>query len=201
SNALYDLLEKEVVAMFYDRGPDRLPRRWISWMKKAMGDFSPRFNTNRMAREYAERFYFPAGDHFERLFATQFLRAKNLAAWKARMRARWSELRIEKVEGPESDSLKVGDRTHVKAWVRLGPLTPQDVSVELYLGRLNPQGEFTEPEVTRMEHKESLNEGLSLFEAWAVPCGKSGLHGYTVRVVPRHEDLWSPWELGLVLWA
>jgi starch phosphorylase len=52
-----------------------------------------------------------------------------------------------------------------------------------------------------MEVKERSSDGLSLFEAWAVPCRISGLHGYTVRIVPWHEDLWNPWELGLVLWA
>lgn len=201
SNALYDLLEKEVVPMFYERGTDRLPRRWIARMKRSMLHLCPAFNTNRMVREYAERFYLPAGDHFERLYATGFSRAKNLAAWKDRIRSHWRELRIEKVEAPAALQMKVGDKINVKAWVHLGSLTPDDVSVELYLGRLNPQGEIVEPGVTRMEFKESVKEGLSLFEAWTVPCCKSGLHGYTVRVVPRHEDLWSPWDLGLILWA
>jgi starch phosphorylase len=97
--------------------------------------------------------------------------------------------------------LKVGDKTDVKAWVRLGALAPGDVSVQLYLGRLDARGEIGNVEVTRMEVKERSSDGLSLFEAWAVPCKISGLHGYTVRIVPWHEDLWNPWELGLVLWA
>jgi glycogen phosphorylase len=201
SNALYDLLEKEVVPMFYERGTDRLPRRWIARMKKAMLRLCPVFNTNRMVHEYSERFYFPAGDHFERLFATDFSRAKDLAAWKARVRALWGKLRIEKVEAPTSLDLKVGDKMDVRAWVRLAALTPQDVSVELYLGRTDADGNIVEAEVTRMEFKEASKEGTSLFEARAVPCSKSGLHGYTVRVIPRHEDLWSSWELGLILWA
>ncbi|MBI3607145.1 MAG: alpha-glucan family phosphorylase [Nitrospirae bacterium] len=201
SHALYDLLEKEVVPMFYERGSDHLPRRWIARMKRAMTTLCPAFNTHRMVREYAERFYFPAGEHFERLFATGFARAKSLAAWKAKTRSHWSELRIEKIEAPGPLQLKVGDKTDVKAWVRLGTLAPGDVSVQLYLGRLDARGEIADAEVTQMEFKERSSDGLSLFEAWAVPCSKSGLHGYTVRIVPGHEDLWNPWEMGLVLWA
>lgn len=201
SSALYDLLEKEILPMFYERGPDRLPRRWIARMKKAMTTLCPVFNTNRMVREYSERFYFPAGDHFERLFATDFSRAKKLAAWKTHVRAHWRELRIEKVESPSALQLKVGDKIAVRAWIRLGALTPQDLSVELYLGRMDAEGNIVDTDVTRMEFKESSKEGLALFEVWAIPCSKSGLHGYTVRVVPRHEDLWNPWELGLILWA
>jgi starch phosphorylase len=201
SHALYDLLEKDVVPTFYERGTDRLPRRWIARMKLAMATLCPVFNTNRMVREYAERFYFPAGEHFERLVATGFSRAKNLAAWKARIRSHWPEVRIERVESDGAAQLRVGDKTDVKALVRLGSLAPEDVSVELYLGRVDARGEIAYAEATRMDFKERSKDGASLFGAWAVPCSKSGLHGYTVRVVPRHEDLWSPWELGLVRWA
>ena len=201
SSALYDLLEKEIVPMFYERGSEHLPRRWITRMKKAMTVLCPHFNTNRMVRDYSERFYFPAGDHFERLFASDFSRAKNLASWESNLRTHWPELRIEKVEAPAASQLKVGDKIDVKAWVHLGALTPQDVSVELFMGRVDAQGDIVETQATRMEFKERSKEGLSLFEVWAVPCSKSGLHGYTVRVIPNHEDLSSPWELGLVLWA
>jgi starch phosphorylase len=194
-------LEKEIIPMFYERGTNHLPRRWITRMKKAMTVLCPVFNTNRMVPEYSERFYFPAADHFERLYASDFLRAKNLAAWKARLRTHWPEVRIESVEPPSTPQLKVGDKIDVKAWAQLGALTPQDVSVELLMGRMDAQGNIVETQATRMEFKERSKEGLSLFEAWAVPCSQSGLHGYTVRVVPKHEDLSSPWELGLILWA
>jgi starch phosphorylase len=201
SSALYDLLEKEIVPMFYERGSDHLPRRWITRMKKAMTVLCPVFNTNRMVREYAERFYYPAGDRYERLYGGDFSRAKRLAAWESNLRTHWRELRIEKIETPSASQLKVGDKIDVKAWVQLGALTPQDVSVELLLGRIDAPGNIVEAQATRMEFKERSKEGLSLFEVWAVPCSKSGLHGYTVRVIPKHEDLSSPWELGLILWA
>lgn len=201
SSALYDLLEKEIIPMFYERGTNHLPRRWITRMKKAMTVLCPVFNTHRMVREYSERYYFPASDHIERLYAADFSRAKSLATWEARLRTHWRELRIERVEAPSALQLKVGDKIDVKTWVQLGALTPQDVSVELLMGRMDAQGNIVEAQGTRMEFKERSKEGLSLFEVWAVPCSKSGLHGYTVRVIPQHEDLSSPWELGLILWA
>ena len=201
SHALYDLLEKEIVPLFYERGADHLPRRWIERMKSAMATLCPVFNTSRMVRDYAERFYIPAGKYFERLFSTEFARAKNLAAWKARVRASWHEIRIERLEAPGDKQRKVGEKTDVRAWIRLGSLTPEDVCVELYLGRLGANGNFVDAEATRMEVRETSEAGLCLFEIRGVHCNRSGLHGYTVRVVPRHEDLWNPWELALVLWA
>ena len=60
SQSLYDILESELVPLFYERGTDGLPRRWIAKMKASMRELCPAFNTNRMVREYAERFYVPA---------------------------------------------------------------------------------------------------------------------------------------------
>src|SRR6059058_4205899 len=60
SNALYDLLEKQIVPLFYDRGVDNIPRPWIAHMKACMSKLAPAFNTNRMVRDYAEKIYLPA---------------------------------------------------------------------------------------------------------------------------------------------
>ncbi len=201
SNMLYDLLEKEVAPMFYERGSDRLPRRWIARMKAAMGLFCPAFNTNRMVREYADCFYLPARAYFDRLSSNGFERAKNLAAWKAQVYQHWPELAIEKINAPVSKALKVGDTADVQAWIRLGQLAPEDVEVALYLGRLDAHGAFIDAEASQMRFRETSADKLSRFEVAAIPCEKSGLHGYTVRVSPRHEDLVSPWDMGLVRWG
>ena len=201
SNAIYDLLEKEIVPMFYERGRDELPRRWIARMKSAMRAVCPVFNTNRMVHEYAERFYMPSTGHYEHLTADQFSRAKALALWKAHVRSNWPQVRIETVEAPAVNQFKVGDKVEAKARIHLGDLKPEDVAVELYLGRLDTKGNITDAGATRMEHVESHTDGTYLYAASAVPCHNSGLHGYTIRVMPWHEDLWSPWETGLLAWA
>ncbi|MDO9171146.1 MAG: alpha-glucan family phosphorylase, partial [bacterium] len=59
ADELFELLEKVVVPMFYDRGPDGLPRAWIERMQHAMSSVAPRFSTERMVDEYAGRFYLP----------------------------------------------------------------------------------------------------------------------------------------------
>src|SRR4051794_32665166 len=62
SMALYDILEKQIIPLFYDRGVDNLPREWISRMKQCIRKLAPVFNTNRMVQNYAEMFYIPAFD-------------------------------------------------------------------------------------------------------------------------------------------
>ena len=57
AEALYTLLEKEVVPLFYERDERGIPRRWLARVRTSMKTLLPFFNTHRMVREYAERIY------------------------------------------------------------------------------------------------------------------------------------------------
>jgi starch phosphorylase len=200
SNALYDLLEKEIVPLFYSRGADDLPRQWITKMKGAMRSIGPEFNTNRMVREYTEKMYLPALDRGNDLSANNYARAKEIAVWKQQLRENWQGLKILDVLVDNHKTLKVGESVTVHAHVDLGHLKPQDISVELFYGVLNAQGEIESPKVALMKPTEKPKG--SVYEFVAVnKLLMSGRLGHTVRVLPRHEDLENPLKLGLVLWA
>jgi starch phosphorylase len=201
AEALYDLLERDVVPTFYDRGTTRLPRRWIALMKASIGTLCHFFNTHRMVREYTERFYVPAAAQYWQFVADEMARARALAAWKARVAGSWPKVRVETVSTDYFTELQVGRTIRVQAWVHLGDLTPGDVAVELYLGRVDAGGEIVEAAAMPMLPMEQDGEGRYLFEASAVRCDQSGLHGYTVRVLPHHRDLPTPFLPGLIGWA
>lgn len=201
AEALYDLLERDVAPTFYDRGVDRLPRRWITRMKSSISTLCHFFNTHRMVREYTESFYLIAHRRFRQLAADSAARVRILAAWLERVRRHWPEVRVEALEEEPPPSLSVGDRIHTRARVHLGPLTPEDVAVELYLGRLDADGEITDAAATQMEPVGPDEKINYVFEAKAAACCKSGLHGYTVRVLPYHPDLTAPFLPGLITWA
>jgi len=201
AEALYDLLERDVVPLFYDRGVNGLPRRWIGHMKASIGTLCHFFNTHRMVQEYTERFYLPGAERYQELTADDMARAKALAAWKSRVGQGWSQVRVEKVEAEPFTEFQVGDKFSAKTRVYLGSLTPDDVRVELYLGQVNASGEFVEAEAAPMLPIERDESGSYLFEANEVTCFKSGRHGYTVRVLPHHPDLTTPFLPGLIVWA
>lgn len=201
AEALYDLLERDVVPTFYERGVDRLPRRWISRMKASIGVLCHFFNTHRMVRDYTEAFYLPAHARQRELAADGAARAKALARWLERVRREWPQVRIEAVDGGPPAELRVGATTRVCARVTLGALEPGDVEVQLYLGRLDPAEEIVDAQTLPMTPAGRDERGWHLFEATAVPCSRSGLHGYTVRVVPRHPDLTARFLPGLITWA
>jgi len=202
AEALYGLLERDIAPMFYERGRDRLPRRWIERMKASIGPLSSFFNTNRMVAEYIDRFYMPSAARYADLTNDDMGKAKALAAWKLRIHSNWSQVRVEKVTGDIKGEIKVGDTIKAQAHLYLGNLTPEDVQVELYVGLVNPVGElvqgYAEP-MTIIKSKKDA-DGHYLFNA-TTTCEMSGLHGYTVRVLPHNEDLVSPFLPGFIKWA
>ncbi len=202
ANALYDLLEKEIVPVFYERGRDGLPRGWIARMKAAMRDHAGLFNTNRMVRDYTEFCYEPSASRSERLMQNDLERAKALAVWKTGVRQQWTKIRIERVwaDSAEGQELKVGDQLQVQALVHLGDLKPTDVAVEVYHGPLDAEGLIVDGQVLPTLIAQSKGSGTYLF-AGAITCRTSGRHGYAVRVLPKHEDLDNPFEMNLILWG
>ncbi len=198
--AIYDLLEKEVVPMFYDRTADGLPRRWIARMKASMRSICPRFNTTRMVEEYTTRFYAVAARRWVALSAEGFAAAKELAAWKQSMGGRWGEVRIEAVETDDRHELAVGSELRVRARVRLNEVSPDEVAVELYQGPVDATGEIIEGRSETMRCESEIDGGRYWFTG-AITCRRSGRHGYALRVVPRHAHLAHRYDTGLVLWG
>jgi starch phosphorylase len=200
SKGIYDLLEKEVVPFFYDRGPDGLPRRWIAKIKAATKAICPYFNTNRMVREYTESFYLPTAERFLRLTKNDMERAKTLARWKENLARRWLEIHITHIETDTPEEVKVGDEIKVRALIQLGGLDPTDVTVQLYHGLIDDRGEIVPQAPIEMECTGCGVDGHCNFIG-VIPCQLSGRYGYTIRILPFHEDLSHPFETRLIVWA
>ncbi len=200
SNAIYDLLEKEVAPLFYERGADGLPRQWIARMKAMMRAVCPVFNTHRMVREYTEKHYIPLMQRSAHLTQDHDAPARALAQWKQRLRDAWRDVRVVSVSADNPAEIKVGHEIAVQAIVHTGKLSAQDVAVELYHGPLDARGEITHGRRTSMTWRETREQGDHVFDG-RIMCHDSGRYGYTVRVLPHHDDLDNPYETGMITWA
>ncbi|MCW5852843.1 MAG: alpha-glucan family phosphorylase [Anaerolineae bacterium] len=201
AEALYELLERDVVPAFYERGADRLPRRWISHMKASLSSLCHLFNTHRMVQEYTERFYLPAAARYTCLAQPGMSEARRLAGWKAQVAGGWGAVAVESVTVGPGREYQVGSETRAAARIRLGVLTPADVTVEFCVGRVNAYGEFVDVEATPLQPQETDGGGVYLYDGTAVRCRTSGLYGYTVRVLPHHDGLTTPFVPGCIAWA
>ncbi len=201
SQALYDLLEKEIAPLFYRRGSDNLPREWIFKMKAAMKHLGPVYSTHRMVRQYIEKLYVPAAQACQELTRDEMARAKEYNQWKQRVREQFGNVRVESVRDDmdRSGGAKIGRDITVRASVNLGGLSADDLRVELYFGALDEDGQLNRGAAVEMQLTGS-NDGKAEY-AGGMPCSRTGMTGYTVRVLPRHDLLADPMELSLVRWA
>ncbi len=199
SRALYDLLEKQIVPLFYQRGADDLPREWIRRMKRAMSTSAGQFSTHRMVREYFEKFYSQAGDRFLEINKEQHRGAKAMWDWKMALYQRWAQIRVERVSAERNDGLTVGGELKVKASVHLGPMDPGWVDVQAYTGNLTDLGSVELGRALPMQYA-GHNNGIHEYEG-NIPCDLSGRFGYEVRVIPKNPHLVSPFVPGLITWG
>jgi starch phosphorylase len=188
------------VPSFYERGQDGVPERWVALMRSSIGNLCQFFNTHRMVNEYTERLYLPAARQYRRLTDASAARASDLAEWRARVALAWPKVRVVAVETPVDGVLKVGEPLQARALVDLGGLAPDDVAVEFALGRVEPGGGLIDAAITPMRQAGAAN-GVHEYVADTFSPDASGLHGYSVRVLPRHPDLEQPFVPGLITWA
>ncbi len=200
ATALYDLLENDVAPRFYDTDEAGVPTRWLEMVRHTLKSLGPKVLATRMVRDYVCDLYQPAAVN-ARLVNSDYEGAAELAAWKKRVRADWSAVRVEHVESTGlGDAPEVGSQITVRAFVALGDLAPDDVEVQLVHGRITSEDVLVESAVETLTLIESYEGSRHRFDA-DIDLDHSGAFGYTVRVIPRNDLLTSPAELGVVAFA
>ncbi len=209
SEALYNLLEKDIVPLFYERSRDGLPREWIEKVKRSLKKLAPVFNTTRMVQEYAEKYYMPARERYTRLTEPDLKRGTAFADWREKLNTVWPKVNIVRVETSGTE-LKIGTEQAVYAWVDLGDLKPEDVMVQAYYGNLDTGGNIISGEAIDMtpitrsdsDSKSSTADAATVYEfGTKISYKTTGQHGLSVRVLPHHPDLPTPFLRGIVRWA
>jgi starch phosphorylase len=198
--AIYDLLEKEIVPLFYDRNSDGIPRGWIACMKASMQTLCPVFSTDRMVQEYTEVSYIPSYDRWSKLDKNNSALAANLASWKEKMHRVWHQVRIESIEAGCSEEVTVGSHVPVRAVVAIGNINPSEIAIDVYFGVLDSRGSIVGGELVSLDSTEEISSGLYRFSG-EIECRFCGRQGYMLRVMPNHPELGAVYEPGLLLWG
>lgn len=199
SNLLYDLLEKEIIPMFYTRGLDGLPREWISKMKYCIKTIAPVFSTGRMVSEYTEKFYISSLNHSRILLENEGEVLKTVSQWKEKIMTYWKKLDIAKIESTHTKELKVGEEITITALIGLDKLDPADIKVQLYYGTLNNEGNIKDFETVDMTLTNT--QGTHKLYTGKIVTKYSGKYGYTVRLIPSHHLIKFPLESEYILWS
>ena len=202
AQSLFSLLENTVIPLFYDRSASGIPEKWVAVIKRSMQTLAPQFNTERMLSEYYEQMYLPTAIREQKLTADSYKLARELADWKMKMPMRFSSLRLLDVtiEGVYGDIIHVDQPIIVNARIAPGKLAPEEILVELMIGR-EEGGEFIDaPECVPLQITEKGDDGVLNFST-QYKVKQNGLYSYGIRVVPYHENLAFKHEIGLMLWG
>lgn len=199
SRAIYDLLEKEIVPLFYNRGEDGIPRGWTAFMKSSLQTLCPVFSTDRMVQEYAKRCYVPAFEHWDRLNRDDLRLAVEVARWKERLHGLWGQLSIDMVEAAIDREVTVGERLPIKVQITPGEIPLSEIAVEVYFGVLDSRGSIMGGEIVTLV--AAVDPERSGHFGGELECRFCGRHGFMLRVMPRHPELGTVYDPGLILWG
>jgi glycogen phosphorylase len=183
---VYYLLETEVVPMFYERR-DQVSREWMRRMKQALMHVTPAFDCRRMVGEYMRELYDPAHSSWTRIQRSGFDLARTRTRWNARVREVWDRVRFVETGPAPVGSVTSGLPVPVRASIDLAGLTPEDVRVEVVVGRVGTDGSLEDTEVMVLPPMDQ-NGSVAVFGKEIVP-DRTGRLGYALRVSPNHcED-------------
>jgi starch phosphorylase len=199
SQALYNLLENEVVPCFYDRKNGDLPDHWLEKMKASIKMAMEGFCSLRMVRDYAETIYAPAARWYDQLTANHAESAQRFADQAARLSSLWKGVQVGAPVRKTRGTQRVGDTFHVTTEVALGDLRPEEVDIELYYGLYKSFTELADSQVIPMDVVEDLGRGRYVFGC-TLACDTAGRFGFSVRATPK-GDAWLKFTPGLLTWA
>src|SRR6516162_6053930 len=137
ASSLYQLLENQIVPLYYAKPDGKLPLAWLQLMRESIRSVTPVFNTQRMVKEYTEKIYIPAAKAQENFSRGSCGAAKHLSQWKTQMRKDWPQVQVSDVQVANKDrqSISVGESLLISARVHLGGVDPQHVRVERTMAR------------------------------------------------------------------
>ncbi len=189
ADALYRLLEQEVIPAFYTRDADGLPKAWVARIRESMASLTPRFSASRTVREYTETYYLPALAAYNERLADKGARGAEIVKWRHEVRQKWEGLRFGQVKVETS-----GQQHTFEAQVFLDELDPDAVQVELYADGTNAAVRQA------MKRERQLVGSVNGYVYTASVSADRPASDYTPRVVPHYAGVGVPLEAGPILW-
>ena len=191
SQALYDVLERDVIPMFYERLDNRdtanYSREWVNMMKHSIVMGGRDFSSHRMLKEYTEKFYIPSIQASGDLRADKFALTREVTTWRNKVTNVWNKVAVSSIDIPGTEgSSRVGQSMLINIKVFLGDLKPEDVKVEAIRGNLNAQDQIVNQEIFTATLDHSEQDGHHVYHVDMVHT-RSGRMGITARIVPNNN--------------
>ena len=199
SRTLYELLQDQVLPLYYERVPAGYSPGWIRMAKHSIATILPRFRATRMLEDYIAKFYAPAARAHRRFDAAGHALAREVAQWKAQVDAAWPGVRARRLDTPPA-ALLFGETFNLAVVVELNGLDAAHVVVELVIAPVDT-GPDAVPQRTPFKFQPDSAETSTAEWVLAYTPDQCGGLNYRIRVYPAHAELIHPFECGLMIWV
>ena len=184
ASAIYYLLEKEIVPAFFDRQEKTTSPEWVRRMKQSIMSVTPNFDARRMVAEYDQSLYESAHHRYVEYRASSFNKAREQASWSARVRSVWDRVNFVESSPAPLAPVTSGRAVPVRAAVEMAGLEPEDVRVEVVMGKVGSNGGLEETAVVQLPPAERVGS-VTVFHRDLTP-QFTGRLGYALRISPNH---------------
>ncbi len=197
---IYTTIENEIAPLFYDVNPSTgLPAGWIGYIRNTIAYVASNFTTNRMLTDYCDQYYFPQAERTGQMVASDFAKAREIAAWKKKVRRGWKNLDVLSYSRPEASlSLSDGNDLQCEVVLSMGELSPEDIGVELLFAVTDGKGKLHISDRTELKAVE-FKDGVARYTASMMP-ERTGMYQVAARLYPKNPCLPHRQDFPLVKW-
>lgn len=197
---IYQMLENEIIPMYYERNEQGYSPRWIQTIKKSVTEITPRFTTKRMMDDYFSKFYNKLAKRHAALVADNYGKAKEITAWKENMAAHWNEIEVKNINVPEelTNEPQVGETYHLGLEIDTKGLNDKGIGVELVVVRLNSKHEERLYEIQELKLVQA--EGSIMRFETDYQLNYAGALNFAFRMFPKNTELPHRQDFCYVRW-
>jgi phosphorylase/glycogen(starch) synthase len=197
---LYNLLETQIIPLFYKRDEQGLPHEWIKTVKNSIAQIAPHYTTSRMIYDYLKQYYKPLAERYNQVIADDFSKAARLASWKKQIANRWDQIEVISIDFPDTTKkeFRLGKPYQGEVVLDLKDILPDEVGVEVVITRTNVEG--TRQIDSSYELELTKNMDTMAFYSISFNLTTPGMFEYALRIFPKHPEMVHRMDFNLVRW-
>ncbi len=203
SKSIYEMLEKEILPLYYTRNEKGVPTGWVRMMKESISSLTPMYGTHRMVQDYVRMMYVPCMERVSKIIEGNYHFLRSYSAWKQNIQRLWPQVRIiadRDIHGLTEYRSHSGQNIRLSVTAQLGSLKPNDVAVEIYYGTLNGGNVIFNGQCVSMSMTRQVDGSTFEYEG-ELSIDDGGEYAYSFRVVPYHADMFNKMDVPLIRWA
>lgn len=201
SQTIYNMLENEIVPLFYKRDENGIPNEWISFIKNSISEIAPQFTTKRMIDDYKEKYYNKLYERSQLLNKNEYELAIKISEWKNNIRKAWNDIEIISAKFPdyERKAINLIEEFEGEIEINLKQLKPEDIGVDVIISDISKNNKHTISEKYKAK-LISVKNNIAIFSVKGFP-QRSGLYNYAIRIYAKNDMLPYQQDSDLVMWV